>query len=218
LIIYVGYFYYSKSINYQIVLIEVKEMMNEKSTDVGVGTKIVNPGAIKVTVVGDGTVGKTSLCKSLTEGIITSDYDLTVGCEIHSKKINFANSNTAKPLNLLIWDFSGQERFHSVRSGLYKGTKGALMVFDITSRGSFYDINEWIREFRRNCSDAPFVLVGNKADKKEREVSREEGEKLAKNLGVPYLETSALNGENVGMAFEHITKLALTRDNRFVAY
>lgn len=193
-------------------------MTNEKSTDVSVDQHLVNSSTIKIAAIGDGTVGKTSLCKSLTEGFIPSDYDLTVGCEIHSKKINFANANSAKPMNLLIWDFSGQERFHSVRSGLYKGTRGALMVFDITSRGSFYDVNDWVRELRRNCPDAPFVLVGNKADKNEREVSREEAETLAKNLGVPYLETSALKGQNVGIAFEHIAKLVLQRDNRFVAY
>ncbi|OLS27588.1 MAG: GTPase KRas precursor [Candidatus Heimdallarchaeota archaeon LC_3] len=191
-------------------------MTNEKSTDGYANPKMVSSSAIKIAITGDGAVGKTSLCKSLTDGVIPSDYNITVGTEIHSKKLNIANST--KPLNLLIWDFSGQERFHSVRNGLYKGTRGALVVFDVTSRGSFFDVSDWIRELKHNCSDAPFVLVGNKSDMNDREVSKEEAEELARNLGVPYLETSALDGKNVGTAFEHITKLALNRDKRFVAY
>ena len=173
--------------------------------------------ALKLVLAGDGAVGKTSLCKRLANDFFPSGYDLTVGCEIHSKKVPVSTvvsngSKSTKSLSLVLWDLAGQSHFEETRKLFYKGTKGALVVFDVTSRGSFYDVSDWVREIRRNAPEAPFVLVGNKADKKDREVSRQEGEELAKKLGVPYLETSAQTSLNVETVFTQITRLALQND------
>lgn len=179
--------------------------------------------AIKITITGNGAVGKTSLCQQLTTGTIPGTYDLTIGCDIHQKKMEVVEN---KHVSLVLWDLAGQDRFESVRPTFYKGSHAAVVVFDLTSRGSFYDVRSWVREIRRNAPQTPFVLVGNKSDKGNedlREVSREEAEELAHELKVPYLETSALDGSNVESVFQEATKLALTinnprRDPRFLAY
>lgn len=177
---------------------------------------ISDNSALKIAITGDGAVGKTSLCKKLTQGYIPGSYDLTIGCEIHSQKLTLNPIN--KTFSLVLWDLAGQERFESIRDVFYKGTRSALIVFDLTSRGSFYDVNNWIRELRHNAPDAPFILVGNKADKKEREVSQQEAEEFAKSCGASYFETSAENGTNVQTVFQQVTRLALQRDKKAVAY
>ena len=119
--------------------------------------------AIKITITGNGAVGKTSLCQQLTTGFIPGTYNLTVGCEIHTQK--YAINNGEKNLSLVLWDLAGQDRFESIRDGFYSGSHASLVVFDITSRGSFYDCNSWVRELKRNSPNTPFILVGNKSDK-----------------------------------------------------
>ena len=177
---------------------------------------ISDSNALKIAITGDGAVGKTSLCKKLTQGCIPGSYDLTIGCEIHSQKLTLSSVN--KTFSLVLWDLAGQERFESISDIFYKGTRGALVVFDLTSRGSFYDLSNWIRELRHSAPDVPFILVGNKADKKEREVSRQEAEEFAKSYGASYFETSAENGVNVETVFQQVTRLALQHDKKPVAY
>ncbi|MHA2294855.1 MAG: GTP-binding protein [Candidatus Hodarchaeales archaeon] len=163
---------------------------------------------LKVTILGNGATGKTSLCRSLKTGIIPNEYEMTVGVNITSKMIGVSG----KPVTLILWDLAGQERFDCVRSCFYSGAHAGLIVFDITSRGSFYDVSTWIREFRRQAGNVPFVLIGNKRDKddgRQREVFKSEAEELAKGYGSIYLETSALNGDNVLEAFQEATRLAL---------
>ncbi|MHA2366381.1 MAG: Rab family GTPase [Candidatus Hodarchaeales archaeon] len=183
---------------------------------------LADPNILKIALTGNGAVGKTSLCTKLTTGNIPGSYNLTIGCDIHTKAMEVVNE---KPVSLVLWDLAGQSRFESIRPDFYRGTKAGLVVFDLTCRGSFYDVNTWIRELRRVEPEAPFIIVGNKSDKcKEdlREVSREEAENLAKKYGVPYIETSARDGMNVDKIFKEAAKLALTnptsRDNRFLAY
>ena len=180
--------------------------------------------AIKITITGNGAVGKTSLCQQLTTGFIPGTYNLTVGCEIHTQK--YAINNGEKNLSLVLWDLAGQDRFESIRDGFYSGSHASLVVFDITSRGSFYDCNSWVRELKRNSPNTPFILVGNKSDKAGedlREVGKDEALDLAKKFGVPYIETSAKKGINVNHVFQMAAKLALShnnpkRDSRLMAY
>lgn len=181
--------------------------------------RLVDPNILKITLTGNGAVGKTSLCSQLIDGTIPEKYHLTVGCDIHTKSLPDTN------VNLILWDLAGQDRFKSLRENFYSGAHAALVVFDLTSRGSFFDAQSWIRELRRNAPDAPFILVGNKSDKCHedlREITKEEAMTLAKEHNVPYMETSAKRGENVETVFKQVAKMALTsntnRDSRFLAY
>lgn len=165
---------------------------------------------IKLAIMGNGAVGKTSLCTALNGGRrLNPVYEMTVGFAITTSRITVDPKTSVK---LVVWDMAGQSRFKSVReAGLYRGTRVAIIVFDLQNRGSFYDASSWIRELKRNASDPniPWILVGNKNDKNLREVSIEEARSVAKKFNVPYIETSALTGHNVNEVFRLAAHMAL---------
>ncbi|MFX0122067.1 MAG: GTP-binding protein [Candidatus Hodarchaeota archaeon] len=160
----------------------------------------------KLVLLGDGRVGKTSLCSHLRTQRIPGTYDLTVGLniEVHETRLNQETS-----VKLVLWDLAGQQRFGCVRPGFYYGSRVALIVFDLQNRGSFFDVKHWIRELRCHSPETPFILVGNKSDLLKREVSKEEAASVAKEYSVPYFETSALKGKNVDELFQMATRMAL---------
>jgi small GTP-binding protein len=161
--------------------------------------------ATKLILIGDGHVGKTSLCSHLRTQAISKKYDLTVGLniEVHKKMME---DTTVK---LVLWDLAGQERFGCVRGDFYYGARVALIVFDLQNRGSFFDVKHWIRELKRHSPHTPFILVGNKTDIQKREVSFDEAKAVAQDYSVPYFETSALQGKNVNELFNMATHMAL---------
>jgi small GTP-binding protein len=132
----------------------------------------------KVVLVGDSGVGKTNILLRYTKNEFNLDSKATIGVEFFSKKFELNNYN----IKAQIWDTAGQERYKSITNAYYKGAKGALVVYDITKRGSFDSIDKWIPELRNNGdSQITIILVGNKCDLKEqREVSIEEGQEKAK--------------------------------------
>ena len=103
-----------------------------------------------------------------------------------------------KKVKVQIWDTAGQELFKSISETLYKNKDGFLLIYDITKRKSFEGLNHWIEQINNNSiKDVPIILLGNKSDlNSTREVSTEEGEKLAQEKGYNFLETSALTNEN----------------------
>jgi small GTP-binding protein len=106
------------------------------------------------------------------------DSKATVGVEFGSKKFKLDNHN----IKAQIWDTAGQERYRSITNAYYKGSKGALVVYDISRRITFENVDRWITDLRKNSDpDIMIILVGNKSDLEEREVSPEEGEVKAKN-------------------------------------
>jgi len=162
----------------------------------------------KVIVMGPWGVGKTSLCKRYAEGYFQESYKTTIGCDILSKTEETGKLGT---VSLQIWDLGGQERFRQLFqmvNTFFFGANGGLAVFDLTNRKSFLEIPEWIKICREKSGDIPIVLVGNKKDLANRQVSEGEAVSLAKKLNLfGYIETSAKSGENVGKAFKTILKL-----------
>ncbi|MFW9995007.1 MAG: GTP-binding protein [Candidatus Odinarchaeota archaeon] len=166
---------------------------------------------LKMVLAGDGAVGKTSLrIRYLGHGF-QSQYIQTIGADfavktdvINGKKVNYA-----------IWDLAGQQHFESVRSAYYMGTLGALLVFDVTRRGSFENLNSWIHEIWKHNGKGviPIVILGNKhdlrpdivhcIDEEEAQKYCEELSKKTKGKGfdIKYLNTSAKTGLNVTEAF-----------------
>ena len=159
----------------------------------------------KLVLLGDGRVGKTSLCSHLRNQRIPGTYDLTVGLNIEVHETDLKGAS----VKLVMWDLAGQQRFGCVRPGFYNGARVALIVFDLQNRGSFFDVKHWIRELKSHSPDTPFILVGNKTDLLKREVSREEAVTLAREFSVHYFETSALKGKNVEELFQLATRIAL---------
>lgn len=167
----------------------------------------------KVILAGDGGVGKTSLRhRYLGEGFKMS-YMATIGADFAIRRLDKEGNNI-----LQIWDLAGQPRFSIVREGYYIGTKGAILVYDISRPETFYSLPNWIAELLDNIEDddpVPMALVGNKADLRKTKgdfITVEQGIEYAQELGewaeleIPHLETSALTGLNVDKMFSIIIK------------
>ncbi|XP_029308201.1 ras-related protein Rab-42b [Cottoperca gobio] len=162
----------------------------------------------RIIMLGDSTVGKSSLLKRYTEDMFLESINQTVGVDFY---VHFLEVEPGVRVKLQFWDTAGQERFRSVTRSYYRNSVGGMLVFDMTNQASFDHITEWHAEVceRVQPHKVLFVLVGQKSDQDaqgERVVSREEAEKLAGQLGVPYVEASAKSGHNVKDAFELLTR------------
>ena len=157
----------------------------------------------KSIVVGDGGVGKTALTLRFSKGFFTEDYKMTIGVDFHVKTITIDTVEGPIRSKLQIWDTGGQERFSSIRPMYYRGSLGALLIFDLTNSASFEHLPQWIEEVRANVkTEIPLLLVGNKSDLvDQRAVSLEEINNFTRNFNLYYMETSAKTGEGVGDCF-----------------
>ncbi|XP_066573820.1 ras-related protein Rab-42b [Amia ocellicauda] len=160
----------------------------------------------RIIMLGDSTVGKSSLLKRYTEDVFIEFINQTVGVDFY---VQFFEVEPGVRIKLQFWDTAGQERFRSVTRSYYRNSVGGLLVFDVTNRASFEHVRDWHDEVQERVKPQQvlFVLVGHKSDRaEERTVGSEEAEKLAGQLGVPYIETSAKSGANVAEAFERLTR------------
>jgi len=153
----------------------------------------------KYIIVGDTAVGKSCLLLQFTDKRFQPVHDLTIGVEFGSRTVTIDNNQ----VKLQIWDTAGQEKFRSITRSYYRGTTGALLVYDITRRETFEHLSEWLEDCRKYSNpNIVIMLIGNKCDLEEkRAVSREEGEEFAKAHGLFFLETSAKTDANVDEAF-----------------
>ena len=154
----------------------------------------------KIVIIGDSGVGKTNLIGRYLKNEYKEDSKATVGVEFGEKKYEI---NGLK-IKAQIWDTAGQERYRAITSVYYKGAKGGLIVFDLSSKSTFQNVEKWFNEIKKTADPTiNLILIGNKSDLKDkRQISTEEGENKAKEMNVAYLETSALNADNVDKAFD----------------
>jgi len=160
----------------------------------------------KTIVVGDGAVGKTAITYRYAVDKFQENYKMTIGVDFTIKREKVRD----KEVKIQVWDTGGQEKFSKIRPLYYRGALGGLVVFDVTSRESFENLDSWMEEIQKNCTKIPIILVGNKIDLKKRKVTKEEGKKYAakksKEMGnkIPYLETSAKTGETIKRVFRKL--------------
>ena len=147
----------------------------------------------KLAICGPGKSGKTSICKRLTENSFSEKYKPTCGAEFHSYSFRTKKGKAVA----LFYDMAGQKRFGVVRRLLYPGTNAAAIIFDVSSKESFRECADWIRELREQDREVEITIVGNKTDI-DREINKEDAERISRKLGCRYIETSALTGEGVG--------------------
>jgi small GTP-binding protein len=167
--------------------------------------------AFKLILGGDGAVGKTSMVHRFVEDKFESDYKGTIGVSIMKKECNFEGLDTN--VRFVIWDLAGQTQFRRIRKTYLLNAEAGLIVFDVTRRETFENIKNWLEEVRSVAPKIVLILVGNKIDLEgQREVSREEGEKLAEDLGIPYIETSAKTGDNIEDAFRMLALEGIKRN------
>ncbi|MHA1455585.1 MAG: GTP-binding protein [Promethearchaeota archaeon] len=157
----------------------------------------------KSIVVGDGGVGKTALTLRFSKDFFTEDYKMTIGVDFHVKTITINTNEGPIKAKLQLWDTGGQERFSSIRPMYYRGSLGAVLVFDLTNAASFEHLPQWIEEVRANLkTEIPLLLVGNKSDLIDiRMVTLEEINNFTRDFNLYYMETSAKTGDGVGDCF-----------------
>ena len=156
---------------------------------------------LKFIVIGDSSVGKSNILLRYTQNEFNQEYQSTIGVEFGAKNIKINN----KIYRIQIWDTAGQENFRSITRAYYKNSVCALVVYDITKRESFENVQSWIQDCRNQSPKTIImILVGNKNDlENEKDVSFDEGEQFAKNNNMMFYETSAKTGKNVNEIFEN---------------
>ena len=156
-------------------------------------------------IIGDSSVGKTSLITRYTNGTFKEEYLATVGLDYYSKEEVINN----KTINIKLWDTAGQERYKSLTQNYFKNAEGVLLTYDITNSESFDNLKEWISSIKKNMEGKdifiPVIIIGNKIDMEDsRETSKEDAEKFAKENNYKYFETSAKTGEGVDDAIREL--------------
>ncbi|NWF96861.1 MAG: GTP-binding protein [Candidatus Thorarchaeota archaeon] len=163
----------------------------------------------KIIMLGDGAVGKTALTTRFTQDHFDADYKRTIGSDFSVKRLQVPDINAN--VTLQVWDLAGQPRFEVVRQSFYRGARGGLLVFDVTRRRTFLNLDRWREEARASLGrDVPMVVVANKVDLEgSRVVTTQEGEEYAKRIGSLYVESSALTGENVEDSFVKLCRVMI---------
>lgn len=148
----------------------------------------------KLLVLGDESVGKTSVINSFVLTKFIDDYRPTLGISITNQSFYINGIKNAK-INFQIWDLAGQKFFRRIRKHYFKGAHAIFLMYDVTNRESFEHIDNWHADFSVEVPDIPCILVGNKVDlEDDRKVSFEEGKEKAKSLQMTFMETSAKTG------------------------
>ena len=162
--------------------------------------------SLKILLIGDSFVGKTSLLLKYCDGQFPEAHMATIGVEFKDKIINVGKWQ----IRLQIWDTSGQERFRSITQNFYRNADGILFVYDITNRESFSHIKDWLMDSQVEDSDIKRILVGNKIDLEDkRAIDVEKMKSFAESKKMKCFETSAKSGENVETIFKEISSLIL---------
>jgi len=170
------------------------------------------PSTIKLALLGETEVGKTSLLKRFADNVFHEAMASTIGVDLRFKEFVLDGrpviGENGAPVKIEVWDTAGQERFRSIAVAYLRGVHGVMICYDVTSRASFERVRAWLDSVADQCtSDLPKVIVGNKVDKEHlRAISLEEGQDLAAEFGLGFFETSAKTGSNVDHAFEQLAK------------
>merc|ERR1711865_995411 len=153
----------------------------------------------KLLLIGDSGVGKSCLLCRYSEDIFNNKFITTIGIDFKIRTIEL----DGKKIKLQIWDTAGQERFRTITTAYYRGAMGILLVYDVTDERSFNNIRTWHANVEQHASEGVNkILIGNKCDWTDKKViSEQQGQELADELGLRFLETSAKSNINVEQAF-----------------
>ena len=159
---------------------------------------------LKLLLLGDSSVGKTSILLKYISNKFDESSISTVGVDYMDKIIDY---NKFK-IKLQIWDTSGEEKFRTITKNFYRNADGLLVVFDLTKKESYDHIKSWINEAKENNDKLKTLLIGNKLDlKDERIVAIDVAKQFAEKNNLKYIETSAKDGTNINESFQAIIDL-----------
>ncbi|KAJ3603371.1 hypothetical protein NHX12_031113 [Muraenolepis orangiensis] len=166
---------------------------------------------LKVIILGDSGVGKTSLMNQYVNKKFSNQYKATIGADFLTKEVMVDD----RLVTMQIWDTAGQERFQSLGVAFYRGADCCVLVFDVTAPNTFKTLDSWRDEFLiqaspRDPENFPFVVLGNKIDLENRQVTTKRAQAWCQSKNnIPYFETSAKEAINVEQAFQTIARNAL---------
>mmetsp|Transcript_3756 Transcript_3756/g.6115 ORF Transcript_3756/g.6115 Transcript_3756/m.6115 type:complete len:201 (+) Transcript_3756:60-662(+) len=169
---------------------------------------------LKIIVLGESGVGKTSLLVRYVENTFTIATKSTIGADFLSKEVEV----DGKPVTLQIWDTAGQERFQGLGTGFFRGADGVIFVFDVTRQETFDELGPWMKSFliqtgQEGNTSFPMLVLANKVDLDDRVVSKKDVENYCDQLDISFYETSAKEAINVDKAFEEIARVVLSKTN-----
>ena len=155
----------------------------------------------KILTIGESDVGKTCILLRYTDDIFAK-HNTTIGVDHKIKVVNINN----KSIKLKIWDTAGQERFRNTTKQYYKGSDGIVLVFDFTDRNSFEKVREWIIQIHTYLQrdSIGIVLLGNKCDADNKEVTLQEANEIANEFNMKFFETSAMYNINIEESFKQL--------------
>lgn len=156
----------------------------------------------KILLIGDSGVGKSSILVRFTDNVFSNNFVSTIGVDFRVKTIEIDGAI----IKLQIWDTAGQERFKTITNSYYRGSNGAIVVFDLADRDSFENLDYWFNDLKSYSKEnIPVIIVGNKSDLlNEQQVTKEEAEKYAKEKNCNFYATSSKDSVNIFKIFEVI--------------
>ena len=161
---------------------------------------------LKILIIGDTSVGKTSILANYNGDNFDEKAIGTIGVEYLYKTITYKNMR----IKLQLWDTSGEERFRSITKNFYRNANGVFLVYDITKEESFQNIRDWLRDIKEYNGDLKIMILGNKLDLiDQRVVTTERATNYASRNNLQYLETSAKDGTNIQKSFDNLIELIL---------
>jgi len=158
---------------------------------------------LKIIVLGEGTVGKSSILVRFADGTFDEESESTLEMDFRINIIEVDGNN----YKLKTWDTAGQENFRSITTSFYRGTAGAFLVFSLADQRSFDSLSLWLNQLKMHGINS-IVLLGNKKDLVEsRQVSKKDIEQLIAKHHIQYFETSAKTGESISDAFSELVRV-----------
>jgi len=166
---------------------------------------------LKLLTAGDGGVGKTTLLRRFVEGTFSAETKMTIGVEFHLKELDIDGNHCT----LQLWDFGGQERFRFLLESYVLGAKGALLMFDLTRITTLENLQQWINIVRKGDPNLPVLFLGTKLDLvTEIMVDNDYAKSFLNEFNmIDYLKISSKTGENVGKAFDILTRKILDKQS-----
>ena len=154
--------------------------------------------AIKILIIGDSRVGKTSLLLKYVDKSFPEEHISTIGVEYKEK----VESRDGFNIRLQIWDTAGEERFRSITKSIYKNTHGVLFVYDITQKETFANVKHWIKDTENIDKEIKGIIVGNKIDLPDKVITKTDLDEIGEKYKMPVIEVSAKEGTNVNECFD----------------
>ena len=161
--------------------------------------------SMKIIIIGNGRVGKSTLAIKFVKNIFTTEYKQTLGVDFlnikkYIKKID-------QTIDFYIWDTAGQDHFNAITRRYYRGADACLIVFAINDKESFIQVKSWHKKMIAECGEIPTALIMSKIDlKDEQKVSDEEAQKLSKELKIKLFKVSSKDGIMVEECFEYLAE------------